>query len=215
MSATDCCLFSRYQTRIIVNKELYIRSIDRDPRTVEIFWETGRPYESTVECVSMGPIVLDGISVRHASPSVANNFAVHLVDSNVKLLRCDVSSTTGSGIGVEAGNVEILECTVQMCAGHGIVLVSNIEGDTGNVHVTSCLVKSNKRNGILIKGAGEPNIESTILRGNGEFGISIQDSGPRINDNKFQGNAKGPVYIDSLSHNITEESWKKSNQLVT
>jgi hypothetical protein len=42
---------------------------------VEVVWSTSRPYESVVEAIAEGAC-LSGITLRHSSKSVANNYAV-------------------------------------------------------------------------------------------------------------------------------------------
>ena len=44
--------------------------------SVTIRWTTSKPYESTIVCTAV-QCQLVGLDIRHASPSVANNFAVY------------------------------------------------------------------------------------------------------------------------------------------
>ena len=56
---------------------------------VELSWQSSEPYQSTVEVDALvhpelaepGAVVLQGLRVRHASPSIANNYGVRLVVS--------------------------------------------------------------------------------------------------------------------------------------
>ncbi len=43
----------------------------------QVVWEVARPYESVVQLTEAGvEVQLEGLSFRHSSPSVANNYAV-------------------------------------------------------------------------------------------------------------------------------------------
>lgn len=44
---------------------------------VEVIWNATAPYESVVETGAAG-VVLRGLTLRHYSKSIANNYAVHL-----------------------------------------------------------------------------------------------------------------------------------------
>lgn len=58
---------------------------------------TSAPYEATIEILADG-VQVTGLTVRHASPSIANNYAVYVRGSVVQLTACDVSSSTGSAV---------------------------------------------------------------------------------------------------------------------
>jgi len=74
--------------------------------------ETQHPYESTVSVSAPRCRVL-GLTIRHSSPSVANNYAVHVVeeaaaaaaagsDSSFVISDCDVASSSGTALGLDA-----------------------------------------------------------------------------------------------------------------
>ena len=44
---------------------------------VTVEWRTKSPYESVVQCSASGA-KLEGLTLRHSSPSVANNYAVYV-----------------------------------------------------------------------------------------------------------------------------------------
>jgi hypothetical protein len=48
------------------------------PQAVELVWETLEPYQSTIQVVTGEDVTIRGLSVRHSSKSVANNYAVFL-----------------------------------------------------------------------------------------------------------------------------------------
>lgn len=75
---------------------------------VTLVWETQAPYESTVVVANGARVTLSGIDIRHDSPSVANNFAVHVYDgAEVQLADCTVSSASGAGVCVEGATCEL------------------------------------------------------------------------------------------------------------
>jgi hypothetical protein len=95
-----------------------------DPGAV-LTWRSDKPYEAalTVDLSTASAeceVLVSGLSVRHFSPSIAQNYAVYVpqpsaaADSTslIKLHGCDVSSGSGSGIGVEGGDVTISACKV-------------------------------------------------------------------------------------------------------
>ena len=45
---------------------------------VVVTWETSSPYQPVLHCTSGCHAAIRGITLRHASPSVADNYAVHL-----------------------------------------------------------------------------------------------------------------------------------------
>jgi hypothetical protein len=65
-----------YHERLVLNRAITLRAAQG--AAVELVWETRGHYESTVECSGDGTVVLEGFTIRHSSPSVANNYAVHL-----------------------------------------------------------------------------------------------------------------------------------------
>jgi hypothetical protein len=56
--------------------------------------------------------------------------------SDLSLQDCDVSSSTGSGVGIEGGAPLIGRCTVHNCERHGVAIFSELGGSEG----VMCLV---------------------------------------------------------------------------
>ena len=88
----------------------------RNKKRATLSHETSRPYESTVAVSAPGCRVV-GLTIRHSSPSVANNYAVHVEESAsappssaeagagsppTTILGCDVASSSGSALGLDA-----------------------------------------------------------------------------------------------------------------
>jgi hypothetical protein len=77
---------------------------------VEVAWRTEQPYESVVDCTALG-CTLDGLNLRHASKSVANNYGVYIHDGSDLVMRgCDIRSDTGSGVGIEGASPMLTGC---------------------------------------------------------------------------------------------------------
>lgn len=169
----------RYPERLVITKPVTIRAAPG--QAVELSWDSNQPYEATVEVDAAanpgagleapGAVVLQGLRLRHSSPSVANNYAVRLAVSlpaacwlscllpaalrratcacctrarttqprrccsiqfgcapvtffslqgcGAVLIDCDVTSSTGDGVGVEGGAPRLQGCTVHDCVRHG------------------------------------------------------------------------------------------------
>ena len=184
-----------------IEKPLTLRGSGASASRLSI--STRDPYISVLSSHGSGPIHLQGFSVIHSSPSVANNYAVYLVDANeVSLEALDIQSETGTGIAIEGGKVLVKDCVIHDCASNGIGIFSNIVGDdASNTVIQGTRIVRNGRNGVLIKGAGSPLLESNLVQYNREHGIVIEDSEPRItrSTNVLSSNNMGPMTLDSLS----------------
>lgn len=114
----------------------------------------------------------------------------------------DIQSETGTGIAIEGGKVLVKDCVIHDCASNGIGIFSNIVGDDASKTVIQgTRIVRNGRNGVLIKGAGSPLLDSNLVGYNREHGILIEDSEPRItrSTNVLSSNNMGPMTLDSLS----------------
>lgn len=91
-----------------------------NPAIIE--WQTTKPYESAVSVRPGARLRLENITVRHSSPSVANNYAVFCQGGSLEAVNCNISSTTGSGIGMEGGSAFVSDSQIQGCKGSGAVV---------------------------------------------------------------------------------------------
>jgi parallel beta-helix repeat protein len=108
----------------------------------------------------------------------------------VKLFLCDVVSSSGSGIGVEAGNVTVFSCTIHDCKNHGVLYVGS--GATGRVE--RCIVEKCKLNGLLLRDGASPTLSDNLLKGNGQYGAALIDCrGVLLDNNEVVRNGKGAV----------------------
>lgn len=94
-----CC---RYAERLVLTRPVTIQASPGD--AVELTWQSSEPYQSTIEVdASVYPeladpaaVVLQGLRVRHSSPSIANNYAVRLVVSGGRVLGSAALSLPGA-----------------------------------------------------------------------------------------------------------------------
>lgn len=174
-----------------------------------LVWETQQPYQSTLECAADG-IVVEGLTIRHYSKSVANNYGVFVRDGSARLSGCDVSSRSGVGIGVEGACAVIDGCDVHDCERHGIAIFGGAEdgassdepgplsggGGTCVTAVRGCSIRGNKGNGMLVRDGAAPTVEANRITGNREYGVQVQDSSGRYGPgNNTGGNGKGDISI--------------------
>ena len=91
--------------------------------TTTLAWKTDAPYQSTVAARTPGCVV-GGLTITHGSPSVANNYCVHAEDGadGFTLTGCDVTSATGTGVGLDAAECVVAGCTIHDCARFGVAV---------------------------------------------------------------------------------------------
>lgn len=205
----------RYETRLMLDKPITIKS--GEGGAVDVVWITEQPYESTVTCCGPG-IHLRGLNIVHRSPSIANNYAVHLVNSTESSINdCDISSVSGSGIGIEGGQSLVLQNSqIHDCKLNGILIASNIEGELGcDLIIESCTIDRNGKDGVLMKSADGARVVDCSISENRGYGLSFFDSRPLgIMGNTVSKNTKGPLFFDLLCRDLENSSVFKDNKLV-
>ena len=109
------------------------------PGSVTLEHRTSSPYEATVENrmpASAGAATLRRLVVRHASPSVANNYAAFATpDSSLTLESCDVRSDTGSGVAAEGATLVLTDCAIHDCKTHGVAVYGDLLGELGRARL--------------------------------------------------------------------------------
>ena len=131
-----------------------------------------------------------GFSVRHSSPSIAQNYAVYAKAGRTTLRDMDVSSSSGSGVGVEGGDLSLVNSKVHDCKNHGVLFVG--EGTRGAVR--GCTLARCKLHGVLVRDGAAPLLADSTFDSNGLFGVAqIDCAGQLAESNVFRGNAKGRV----------------------
>ena len=156
------------------------------------------PYQATFE-VSDGVqnVTLRGITVRHASPSVANNYAVFArPGSSLAVERCDVSSDTGCGVSGEGATLRVSGCDVHDCVSHGVAVYGDLLGEFGEGVVEDCDVVRCGGNGVLVRAGALGTIVGCRFADVGGFGVEFVDPrfGSAARDNRVaRGGKKTPV----------------------
>ena len=189
-----------YHERITITKPLCLLA----DHGATIAWKTDKPYEAAItvalsEGMGDGATVrVAGLTVRHSSPSIAQNYAVYVPQPqsasadrvHIEFRDCDISSATGSGVGIEGGDVTLASCAISGCKNHGILYV----GSTARGLVSNCLVEKCKLNGVLLRDGASPTLKSNRLSGNGQYGVSLFDCrGSFEPSNEARGNGKGSI----------------------
>lgn len=156
------------------------------------------PYQAAFE-VSDGVqnVTLRGITVRHASPSVANNYAVFArPGSSLALERCDVSSDTGCGVAGEGATLRVSRCDVHDCVSHGVAVYGDLLGEFGEGFVEDCDVARCGGDGVLVRAGALGTVVGCRFEDVGGFGVEFVD--PRFgsaarNNRVARGGKKIPV----------------------
>ena len=153
------------------------------------------PYESTIEIRARG-VTIRNLAVAHGSKSVANNYGIFSAEgTSATFESCEVTSTTGSGFGIEGAEVELIDCVASGCASHGLVGLGDSSGvpGSGTVTLERCAFERNGANGALIRGGAVVHMSSCSLSGNGRYGVELIDCEGEVTGNRLEKNGKGPV----------------------
>lgn len=68
-----------------------------------ISWVVDDPYQSVIVVEGGAEVFVRDLGIVHASPSVANDFAVHVRGGSLTMERCSSMSLSGAGVCVEGG----------------------------------------------------------------------------------------------------------------
>jgi len=184
-----------YNERLVLDKSIHLTAVPGE--RVEVVWETSQPYESTIEVMGKqgDTIIIGGLSVRHASPSIANNYAVHILEgAYVQIEGCDVTSSTGSGVGMEGDHVEVANCHIHDCARSGAMLFGDFESSgrsSQRMCLRNCAIERNKLHGIVVRDGAAPIVKGNADRSNGGYGLALTDCGGSYENNVIVNNKQG------------------------
>ena len=106
---------------------------------------------------------------------------------------CDIRSGTGDGIGIEGGAPRVQRCSVHDCARHGVAIYGDLYGGGSAAVLDGCSLSSNRLGGLLVRDGAAPTVTRCVLRGNGEWGVRLQDAGGAYDGNEIAANAKGSL----------------------
>jgi len=159
------------------------------PGSVTLEHRTSSPYEATVENrmpASAGAATLRGLVVRHASPSVANNYAAFATPgSSLTLEACDVRSDTGSGVAAEGATLAVRNCSIRGCKTHGVAVYGDLLGEFGSGEIVGCVVADNGGDGVLLRQGARGDVRGNTITGNGGVSVELVDvrEGTTLRDN--------------------------------
>jgi nitrous oxidase accessory protein NosD len=205
----------KYIERVVIDKPvvLQVDATGIGNAAVEISWETTKPYESTIEILSNN-VTVSGFRIRHSSPSIAANYAIKIVDVNATVERCDVSSATGSAVGMEGGASVIRECILHDCKRNGAMIFQDIEGNGGNGVLQACEIYGNGLHGVLVRDGAAPQVIDNRVYGNAGYGLALQGAGGVYDKNQDLGhNRAGAVGCNLLADGLDERTIAEANDL--
>ena len=143
-------------------------------------------------------VLISGLRIKHFSPYFSQNYGVYVPrpaatadgSTRIELQGCEVSSSSGTGIGVEGGELVLTDCKITSCKYHGVAFV----GPTARGAVRRCVIENCKLNGVLLREGASPTLEANRLLGNGQYGAALLDCrGRYLESNQASGNGKGAV----------------------
>lgn len=185
----------RYMERLMLRSTVHILA---QGGPVEVVWETKQPYESTVLCNADGEVHIEGITIRHYSKSVANNYAVFCQGGTLSLRDCDVSSASGTGVAAEGASVTLQRCRVHNCVSHGVAVFGAIGGGPGTARLSACTIDGNGLNGVLASDGAVVRVEDCAVRDNQRYGLDVQDCDLQVRGSHVLHNARGSVVVRGL-----------------
>jgi len=179
------------------------------PGAATVLWETDKPYQPVLSigapaappppAPAGGPpprLTLRGLTLRHASKSVANNYAVFITAGGggdddggaVALEGCDISSASGTGVCVEGASAPTLTaCTVHDCPRYGVALFGGLSGEPAAPVLEGCVVQRNALGAALVRAGAEPRLARCTLAGGGGPGLTLADAGGEYEGNTISG----------------------------
>ena len=140
---------------------LTLRGAGRDATTLVL--DTDEHYVPAIAIATSGTRV-EGLRIRHRSPSVANNYAVYLRNaSDATLSGLSISSETGTGLAIEGGRgaIRISDCDIHDNKNNGIGLFGDLDGgedgDVGRLEIVveGTAVDRNGKEAVVGRGLGE------------------------------------------------------------
>lgn len=148
------------ETLQIRTPNLTLRGAGREATTLVL--NTDEHYVPAIAIASTGTCI-DGIRIRHRSPSVANNFAVYLRNaSDVTLSGLSISSETGTGLAIEGGHgtITVSDCDIHDTKNNGIGLFGDVGGDDSDggrleIVVEGTTIDRNGKEAVVGRGLGE------------------------------------------------------------
>lgn len=195
-----------YPERLLLARPV---TVEADPpgAVVTVEHSTESPYESTVQASAPG-CCLQGVTIRHSSPSIAANYAVLVrPGGSLRLERCDVRSDTGSGLGVEGGAAVAVGSRFCGNSRHGAALFGDLMGggdDGGGAAgpatvLEACELSDNRGHGVLLRDGASGDLRSCGVARNGAAGVRVVDSALALVGCTVAGNRGGSVVLERVT----------------
>ena len=113
--------------------------------------------------------------------------------------RCDVSSATGSGLGVEGGRAVVRGTSLCGCRLHGAALYGDLLGEpspAGESLLEACTASRNGGCGVLVRDGAAAAVRACTLEGNAQYGASLVDGTLNLVGCTLRGNRKGSLALE-------------------
>jgi len=194
-----------WRERVVVPSGAKLTIEASEPGSATVTWETKQPYESVMVVEQGARLELRGVRIRHASKSVANNYAVFLQAGDLTLVDCDVSSSTGAGISAEGGMLRLIGGIVHDCARQGLTLFGPLMGGEPLIaEVRGTLLRDNGNDpgdfdairgpfdGVIARNGVEAIFQDVVVEGSGSYGIAVfEDARIEFRGGALRKNRKG------------------------
>lgn len=186
-----------YEERLSVSKNLTLEAWPEGVK-VQIEVNTLEPYVHCLELLG-SDATCKGLSFYHSSKSIADNYGILVRGGSPKLIDCTITSSSGSGIGIEGSTALIQRCSIKGCKSHGIAVFPPIEAEDEaqvyRVRVEGCDISDNEKCGILAKDEVVLELQRSKIEKNG-IGISLDSLGQNLlEQNIFRGNREAALRL--------------------
>lgn len=203
-----------FRERLIITKPVSVRSASSSPhRPAAVVWDTKQPYESTIEIAADGVSISD-LTIHHSSPSIASNYAIKCIDCLASIENCDVSSSTGTAVGIEGGVIEVTLCNIHDCKRNGVIIVPTLEGHGGISRIEGCNIVRNGLHGVLVRDGASAIVRDNCIADNGGFGLALQEAGGEYSgNNSLTSNTAGAIAVHLLAEELDELEMARENHI--
>ena len=201
-----------FSERLVIEKPITVRGAPGEATTLE--WTTKTPYESVID-VGCGGVRLEGLQLRHASKSVAQNYGVFVREAaELVMVDCAVTSSTGSGVGVEGGAARLEGCTLSGCKAHGAALYGDLLGSARDVALVNCVLEGNGGDGLLARQGARATLQRCELRRNRGAGAAAVDARLALEGCSATANRVG-VRLEGLRARLDDRGANDLGEIVT
>ena len=138
---------------------------------------------------------------------------LHTQNCDAELRGCDVSSETGSAVGVEGGAPTLAGCTLHGTPRNGVAIFGDLETGECGCTLSGCTIAGNKLAGVLVRDGAAPSVLDCDVSRNGGWGIDLRDCGGEYRGNRVAGNGRGALAYALLAEGVTPAALASGNSL--